>query len=95
MRALDDLLRDRDFSISLKTKGLVAAALLYFVLPTDVVPDFIPGIGYIDDALVLSTLWKLIGEEIEGYMLFRKNGGKKVPSATPPGSGVPVKDPAP
>jgi|GEM_PF-512804 len=95
VRALYDMLRDRDFSISLKTKGLVAAALLYFVLPTDIVPDFIPGIGYVDDALVLSTLWKLIGEEIEGYMLFRKNGGKPAPGGAPAGSGLPVKDPAP
>ena len=66
------MIRDREFSISAKTKGLVGAALLYFVLPTDIVPDFLPGIGYIDDALILTTLWNLIRSEIDSYNDFRR-----------------------
>jgi uncharacterized membrane protein YkvA (DUF1232 family) len=68
VRTIYDMLRDRDYHISVRTKALVGAALLYFVLPTDIIPDFIPGIGYIDDALVLSTLWKLIGDEIDAFL---------------------------
>ena len=32
----------------------IVLALLYFVLPTDLIPDVIPGIGHIDDALVVA-----------------------------------------
>ncbi|MCC7439908.1 MAG: DUF1232 domain-containing protein [Armatimonadetes bacterium] len=66
------MIRDHEFNISTKTKALVGAALLYFVLPTDIVPDFIPGIGYIDDALILTTLWNLIRSEIDSYTDFRR-----------------------
>lgn len=80
VRTLWDMLFDREYSVDWKSKALAAAALLYFVLPTDLTPDFIPGIGYIDDALVLATLWKLIQEKIDDYMAFRaanKRGARK------------------
>ena len=38
----------------------ILAALLYVVSPVDVVPDFIPGLGWLDDLLVLGLLgWYL------------------------------------
>lgn len=67
VRTLFAMIRDREFEIPGKTKALVAAGLLYFVLPTDFTPDFIPGVGYLDDALVLNILWKLVSEQIERY----------------------------
>lgn len=36
-----------------KVRGTVLAALAYFVLPLDMVPDFILGVGFGDDATVL------------------------------------------
>ncbi len=35
------------------SRGILLAALAYFVLPFDVVPDFIVGLGFTDDAAVL------------------------------------------
>lgn len=35
------------------SRGVLLAALAYFVLPFDVVPDFIVGLGFTDDAAVL------------------------------------------
>ncbi|MBL5769198.1 MULTISPECIES: YkvA family protein [Heyndrickxia] len=32
-----------------KTKVFIIGALGYFILPTDLLPDFLPGIGYVDD----------------------------------------------
>ncbi len=75
-KLLYGMIRDRDFQIELKTKLLVAAGLIYFVLPTDLTPDFIPGIGYVDDAVVLATLWKLVSEELGRYILFLKESGR-------------------
>src|SRR5689334_16779475 len=37
-------------------KGMMLAGLAYFVLPTDVIPDFIAGLGYTDDAAVLMAM---------------------------------------
>lgn len=36
-----------------RVRGTLLAALAYFVLPADVIPDFIAGIGFTDDATVL------------------------------------------
>ncbi len=42
-------------------------ALLYVLSPIDAIPDYIPVIGYMDDAAVLTACIKLIGAEIEAY----------------------------
>lgn len=36
-------------------RSVIVGALAYFILPTDAVPDFIPGAGYADDLSVLAT----------------------------------------
>ncbi|HEY8615403.1 YkvA family protein [Phenylobacterium sp.] len=46
-------------------KGMMLAALAYFVLPTDVLPDFIAGLGYTDDAAVFATLMSLVGKNLK------------------------------
>ena len=38
-----------------RTRALLLAALAYFILPTDFVPDFIAGFGFSDDIAVLSA----------------------------------------
>lgn len=37
-----------------RVKAVLMAALAYFVLPADMVPDFIAGFGFTDDATVLA-----------------------------------------
>lgn len=36
-----------------KVRVILMAALAYFVVPTDLIPDFIAGLGFTDDATVL------------------------------------------
>ncbi len=38
-----------------KVKAVLLAALAYFVVPTDLVPDFIAGFGFADDLAVLTA----------------------------------------
>jgi uncharacterized membrane protein YkvA (DUF1232 family) len=38
-----------------RVRGTLMAALAYFVLPIDLVPDFVAAVGFTDDAAVLMT----------------------------------------
>jgi uncharacterized membrane protein YkvA (DUF1232 family) len=55
----------RDEETPLAAKGMMLAALAYFVLPTDAVPDFIAGIGYTDDAAVFAAMLALVGKNLK------------------------------
>ena len=51
----------RDRRVSILPKALLVLTLVYVILPFDVIPDFIPVIGEMDDvAVVLSVLWLFI-----------------------------------
>ncbi|MGB4268896.1 MAG: YkvA family protein [Spirochaetota bacterium] len=43
--------------VSLWSKIIIALALSYALSPVDLVPDFIPFIGYLDDAVILPFLF--------------------------------------
>ena len=43
-----------------RVKGILLAALAYFVMPIDFVPDLLIGIGFTDDMAVLATAISLI-----------------------------------
>jgi uncharacterized membrane protein YkvA (DUF1232 family) len=45
-------------------KAALIGALAYFVLPFDFIPDMLPVLGYTDDAAVLVTALKLVGNHI-------------------------------
>jgi uncharacterized membrane protein YkvA (DUF1232 family) len=45
----------KDERVALGPKLLVAALLAYIILPTDIVPDFLVGLGQLDDLVVLIT----------------------------------------
>lgn len=55
----------RDDETPAAAKGMMLAALAYFVLPTDVIPDFIVGLGYTDDAAVFATLLGIVGRNLK------------------------------
>lgn len=74
------MIRDKDFRVDMTSKLLVIAGLLYFVVPTDMMPDFIPGIGYIDDALILGTLWNIVTVELERYVQFLETANREAGS---------------
>ena len=56
-------------SLSVKEKGMIIGALGYFILPLDAIPDFVPAVGYTDDAAALAgaifAVVKCISPEIE------------------------------
>jgi curved DNA-binding protein CbpA len=54
--------------------ALIGGGLLYFILPADLIPDFIPIVGYLDDLAVLTTIMNSLKGEINGYRLWKKTG---------------------
>jgi uncharacterized membrane protein YkvA (DUF1232 family) len=54
----------RDRETPTATKAMLMAALAYFVLPTDLIPDWFVGIGYTDDAAVIALAITLAGRAI-------------------------------
>jgi uncharacterized membrane protein YkvA (DUF1232 family) len=64
---LSDHARGACPQIPYHTISLLASALLYYLAPVDVIPDFIPRIGTADDALVLDIAWRLAAPGIERY----------------------------
>lgn len=56
----------------------IVSALIYFLSPIDLIPDFIPFIGYLDDAAVIATAWKLIDSDVKDYRKWQKENGKLI-----------------
>jgi uncharacterized membrane protein YkvA (DUF1232 family) len=47
---------------------IIIAAIIYFVSPFDVIPDWIPVLGHIDDAFVISLALKSVRTELDTFM---------------------------
>ncbi|MBK9329678.1 MAG: DUF1232 domain-containing protein [Sphingobacteriales bacterium] len=62
-------------NISKRSIVAVVAALIYFVNPFDLIPDFIPILGHLDDMLVLGYLIKMLNKEIERFMAWQQAQG--------------------
>ena len=50
----------------------VAGAIFYFVSPIDIIPDFIPVVGYIDDAFVLKLALDFASIDLKKYEEWKK-----------------------
>lgn len=48
-------------------KAIVIAALIYFIVPIDAIPDLTPFFGYLDDLGVITALLKYLGSELMSY----------------------------
>jgi uncharacterized membrane protein YkvA (DUF1232 family) len=53
-----------DRNTPLKVKATLAAAIAYFVLPIDAIPDMLPVLGFTDDAAVLAAAIAMVAEHI-------------------------------
>lgn len=48
-----------------RAKAVLLAAVAYFVVPTDVIPDVVAALGFTDDATVLATAIGIVGAYIK------------------------------
>lgn len=64
--------------ISLPSLLMIVASIIYFVSPIDLIPDFIIGLGFIDDATLLAWTIKTCASDVAAFMEWeRKQVGQK------------------
>lgn|SRR3569832_699749 len=67
-----------------KVKATLFAALAYFVMPFDVVPDFLAGIGFTDDAAVVALAISMVAKNIRPEHRARARAALHIPEPPAP-----------
>lgn len=53
-----------DPATPMRVRAILLGALAYFIAPVDLLPDFVVGLGFTDDAAVLMLAWRSVAEHI-------------------------------
>jgi len=67
---LMDILDDQEWGLEASERKRITAAVSYFAAPKDMISDKVPGIGYLDDALVADLVIKELKHDVAGYRDF-------------------------
>ena len=53
----------------------IMSALIYVLSPVDIIPDFIPFVGYLDDVAVIGLCLSMVKTDVEAYDEWRRYQG--------------------
>ncbi|NNC76988.1 MAG: DUF1232 domain-containing protein [Woeseiaceae bacterium] len=70
LRMMIDMLQDIEWRLPHQEAARVLNALAYFSEPEDLIPDDIPGLGFLDDAIMIELVVRELRHEIEAYQDF-------------------------
>jgi uncharacterized membrane protein YkvA (DUF1232 family) len=65
-----NMVRDEEWQLSDEERDRVLGALVYFCDPEDLIPDHVPGLGFLDDAIYVEIIIRELNAEIESYEEF-------------------------
>ena len=65
--ALIAMVRDEAWALGAEDRQRVLSALVYFADPTDVIPDHVPVLGFLDDAIMIELCVRELRHELEAY----------------------------
>ena len=74
---LKDIFSGRYKGVPVGTIAAIVGTLVYVLCPADLIPDFLPVVGYLDDAAMLALCLKFTKYDVERYRAWRKNNGSK------------------
>lgn len=70
LRLMIRMLSDIEWRLPHQEAARVLNALAYFAEPEDLIPDHIPGLGFLDDAIMIELVVRELKHEIEAYRDF-------------------------
>lgn len=74
---IKDIVTGHYHGYSYRQMLLIVALLIYVVSPIDIVPDWIPGAGFLDDAALIGYVVKLTERELDRYYRWAREGGRR------------------
>jgi len=81
LQMLHAMLTDPQWPLAEDERSPVLAALAYACDPEDIIPDDVPGIGMLDDAVMIELVFRELRHEIEAYedfCAYRKSLPKRI-----------------
>lgn len=75
-----NMVTDEEWKLKEEEKNRIRGALIYFTNPADLIPDHIPGLGFLDDAIYVELIIRELKHEIDHYeefCLFRASEERK------------------
>jgi uncharacterized membrane protein YkvA (DUF1232 family) len=70
IKVLIDMLEDEEWQLPDEEAGRVMNALAYFAEPEDLIPDHVPALGFLDDAIMVELVCREFSIEIQAYKRF-------------------------
>jgi len=70
LRLMIDMISDLEWRLPHQETTRVLNALAYFAESEDLIPDHIPGLGFLDDAIMIELVTRELKHEIEAYQDF-------------------------
>lgn len=70
LRTLSDMLRDAEWKLPEPEATRVLNALAYFCEADDLIPDDVPGLGFLDDAIMVELMSRELKPEMDAYKDF-------------------------
>jgi len=77
------MVEDAVWNLPADDRNRVLNALCYFVQPDDLIPDHIPGLGFLDDAIMIELVARELRHELQAYEDFRHFRQKKSAAGSP------------
>lgn len=65
-----------DGRVPLKNKLYIAATILYFISPIDIIPDAIPGLGVVDDVIIAVNVINLLLKSVDKEVILEHWAGE-------------------
>ncbi|HJO11326.1 MAG: YkvA family protein [Gammaproteobacteria bacterium] len=70
LEMLINMVSDKEWELDEKERNAILSALAYFCDPNDLIPDHVPGIGFLDDAIYVEIIIQELETEISSYNEF-------------------------